>query len=95
MIMILIVVIVVIVVSVIVIYYMKKQKRRPPEYDYMENYSLPSNLNARDHIVATNNPAYVSEPTQPSDYNLSPVRKSPSSEPTPASDLSPFMQSDI
>ena len=58
-IMILIVIIVVIIVSVIVIYYMKKQKRKPLEYDYVKNYSLPSNLNARDHIVGTsNNPAH-------------------------------------
>ena len=31
----------------------------PHEYDYVKNYSLPPNRNARDHIIATAyNPAY-------------------------------------
>ena len=55
-----ILIIVVIIASVIVIYYMKKQKiKKPHEYDYVKNYSMPPNRNARDHIIATAyNPAY-------------------------------------
>ena len=67
-IMILVVIIVVIIASVIVIYY-KKQKTKT---NYVETYSLPSNPNTRDHIIAmstSDNPAYgmlpASEPTQP------------------------------
>ena len=71
-IMILVVIIVVIIASVIVIYYMIKQKKKTNDYDYVETYSLPSNPNTRDHIIAmstSDNPAYgmlpASEPTQP------------------------------
>ena len=90
-----ILIIAVIIASVIVIYYMKKQKiKKPHEYDYVKNYSLPSNINARDHIIATAyNTAYgMSSGTRSGiDTTKNPAYEMRSvSEPTQASDyLSP------
>ena len=76
---------------------MKKQKiKKPHEYDYVKNYSLPSNINARDHIIATAyNPAY-GMPSGTSTRSGIATTKNPAyemrsvSEPTQASDyLSP------
>ena len=75
---------VVIIASVIVNYYKKKQKKKMDEYDYVETYSLPSNHDTRDHIVATcmatsDNPAYGvlldSKPTQPTVSNDLPIEQ--------------------
>ena len=59
-ILIVVILVVILIVSIIVIYYMKKKQAKKSEYDYhAETYSLPSNPNAIDDIVATpNNPAY-------------------------------------
>ena len=52
----------------IAIYYMKKKRTKKSEYEYTETYSLPSNPNAKDDIVATpNNPAYGVCPNTRSD----------------------------
>ena len=50
------------------IYYMKNKQAKKSEYDYPETYSLPSNPNAIDDIVATPiNPAYGVCPNTRSD----------------------------
>ena len=52
--------------------YMKKKQAKKSEYDYPETYSLPSNPNAIDDIVATpNNPAYGVCPNTRSDVATS------------------------
>ena len=56
----------------IVIYYMKKKQAKKSEYDDTETYSLPSNPNAIDDIVATPiNPAYGVCPNTRSDVATS------------------------
>ena len=46
-------------VIIVLIYHVRKKQAKKSEYDYIETYSLPSNPNAMDSIVATpNNPAY-------------------------------------